>query len=176
MKEHFFHDSKRKEWFVRNEVGVYAVSSLEIMNLRPPSFRFILALVGASLILWGAKGQVLNIPGLLEVNLFEMNRSAAWALVISALIAAGLAWLRPVVFAWLAWGFAVGSLAFLLKDLWSNVQMLSAGFEEMKAAGIPAPDLERLLKSTQIKPGAVSVVSGLLIQAVGLSLRRKPRV
>lgn len=143
------------------------------MSLRPPSFRIILALVGAFLILWGAKGVVLNIPGLLEFNLFEMNRSAAWSLVISAVGVLALAWLRPAVFAWIAWGVAVGSLAFLLNDLWEKVQALTAGFADMKAAGVPAPDLDKMLRSTQIKPGAVGVAAGLMIQAVGLCLRHK---
>lgn len=143
------------------------------MSLRPPSFRVLLALVGASLVMWGAKGIVLNIPGLLEFNLFEMNRSAAWVLVSAAACALALAWLRPAVFSWIAWAVAVAALGWLLNDLWDKVQALSAGFAEMKAAGIPAPDLDKILRGTQIKPGAVAIVSGLVIQAVGLCLKHK---
>ena len=143
------------------------------MSLRPPSFRLLLALVGASLVMWGAKGIVLNIPGLLEFNLFEMNRSAAWVLVSAAACVLVLAWLRPAVFSWLAWAVALGALGWLLNDLFDKVQALSAGFAEMKAAGIPAPDLDKILRGTQIKPGAVAIVSGLVIQAVGLCLKHK---
>lgn len=144
------------------------------MTLRPPSFRIILALVGASLVLWGAKGIVLNIPGLLQFSLFEMNRSAAWVMVIATVIVVALAWFRPATAAWLGWCVALGALGWLLNDLWDKVQALSAGFAEMKAAGLPAPDLDKILKSTQIKPGAVAIASGLVIQAVGLCLKHRP--
>jgi hypothetical protein len=143
------------------------------MPLRPPSFRFVLALVGASLVLWGAKGEVLNMPMIGVVSLFEMNQAAAWALVAAAVAVVGLAWLRRAVFAWIAWIVAVGALAFLVNDLWAKVDLLATGFEEMKAAGIPAPDLDSIIKRTEIKPGAVSLVVGLVIQAVGLMLVRR---
>lgn len=143
------------------------------MSLRPPSFRIILALVGASLVLWGAKGVVLNIPGLLEFNLFEMNRAAAWALVSATVGVLLLAWLRPAMFAWMAWCVALGSLAFLLNDLNGKIQALGAGFAEMSANGMPAPDLNKMIRSTQIRPGAVAIGAGLVIQAVGLCLRHR---
>ena len=143
------------------------------MSLSPPSFRIILALVGACLILWGAKGVVLNIPGLLEFNLFEMNRSAAWAMVSAAVGVLLLAWLRPAMFAWMAWCVAMGSLAFLLNDLNGKIQALGAGFAEMSAAVMPAPDLNKMVRSTQIRPGAVAIGAGLAIQAIGLCLRRR---
>lgn len=143
------------------------------MSLRPPSFRIILALVGASLVLWGAKGVVLNIPGMLEFSLFEMNHSAAWAMVMATVGVVALAWLRPAVFAWLGWCVAVVALAWLLHDLWEKVQALTLSFAEMKEAGLPAPDMDKILRSTQIKPGAVAIASGLVIQAVGLCLKHK---
>ena len=143
------------------------------MSLRPPSFRIILALVGACLILWGAKGVVLNIPGLLEFNLFEMNRSAAWSMVSAAVGVLLLAWLRPAMFAWIAWCVAVASLAFLLNDLNVKIQALGTGFAEMSAAGMPAPDLNKMIRSTQIRPGAVAIGAGLAIQAIGLCLKRR---
>lgn len=123
--------------------------------------------------LWGAKGVVLNIPGLLEFSLFEMNRSAAWVMVIANVAVVVLAWFRPAAAAWLGWCVALGALGWLFNDLWDKIQALSVGFAEMKAAGIPAPDLDRILKSTQIKPGAVAIASGLVIQAVGLCLKHK---
>lgn len=144
------------------------------MSLRPPTFRIILALLGASLVLWGAKGVVLNIPGLLEFSLFEMNRSAAWVMVIATVAVVALAWFRPAAAAWLGWCVALGALGWLFNDLWDKIQALSVGFAEMKAAGIPAPDLDKILKSTQIKPGAVAIAAGLVIQAVGLCLKHKP--
>lgn len=109
------------------------------------------------------------------VSLFEMNRAAAWTLVSAAVGVLALAWLRPVVFAWLAWLVAVGALTFLVKDLWDKVDLLAVKFEEMKAAGLPAVDLDSIIKGTQIKPGAVSLVVGLVIQMVGLSLGRRKR-
>ncbi|HSJ04249.1 MAG: hypothetical protein ACAI34_08720 [Verrucomicrobium sp.] len=143
------------------------------MPLRPPSFRFVLALVGASLILWGAKGEVLNMPMVGVVSLFEMNRAASWVLVSAAVGVVSLAWLRPAFLAWIAWVVAVGALAFLVKDLWHSVDLLTVRFEEMKAAGLPAVDLDGIIKGTQIKPGAVSLVAGLVIQMVGLMLTRR---
>lgn len=143
------------------------------MPLRPPSFRFVLALAGASLILWGAKGEVLNMPMIGVVSLFEMNRAAAWALVSSAVTVVALAWLRPAILAWIAWIVAVGALTFLVKDLWDKVDLLAKGFAEMKAAGLPALDLNTVIRDTQIKPGAVSLVAGLVIQMVGLMLTRR---
>ena len=83
------------------------------MTLRPPTFRMILALLGASLVLWGAKGEVLNIPGLQQFSLFAMNHSAAWVLVIATVAVVMLAWFRPALFAWLGWCVAVASLAWL---------------------------------------------------------------
>jgi hypothetical protein len=150
-----------------------SLSQRQAVSFRPPSFRIILCLVGACLVLWGAKGVVLNIPGLQEFSLFGMNYSAAWAMVISTVAVVMLAWFRPAVFAWIGWCVAVGALAWLLNDLWDKVRALSAGFAEMKAAGVPAPDLDKILKSTQIKPGAVAIGSGLIIQAVGLCLKHK---
>jgi hypothetical protein len=149
-------------------------STRQSMNLRAPTFRMILALLGASLVLWGAKGVVLNIPGMPPFSLFDMNRSAAWAMVVSTVAVVMLALFRPVVLAWLGWCIAVGSLVWLMNDLWEQVRALSAGFAELKAAGMPAPDLDKILKATQIKPGAVAIVSGLVIQAVGLCVRHKP--
>ena len=155
--------------------GRFATSlpSNHAMRLLPPSLRIVLVLLGASLVMWGAKGVVLDIPGLLEFNLFEMNRPAAWVLVLASVAVVGLALLRPAVLAWLGWCAALGALAFLLKDLWDKVDALSAGFAEMKAAGMPAPDLDKMLAGTKIKPGAVSIGCGLVIQAVALCLKRR---
>lgn len=138
-----------------------------------PFPRFVLSLVGASLILWGAKGEVLNMPMIGVVSLFEMNRAAAWTLVSAAVIVMALAWLRSAWYAWIAWIIAVGALSFLVKDLWSKVDLLAAGFEELKAAGLPAMDLNSIISKTQIKPGAVSLAVGLVIQMVGLLLTRR---
>ncbi|MFZ4766750.1 MAG: hypothetical protein ACOYMN_17500 [Roseimicrobium sp.] len=143
------------------------------MSLHPPSFRVVLALVGASLICWGAKGVVLQIPGLLECSLFEVNRAAAWCLLVAAIAVLTLSWLRTSLYAWLAWAAAMAAMAFLLNDLHTKVHALEVGFAEMRATGLPAPDLAKLLHSTKIRPGAVSIAAGLAIQAIALCMRRR---
>jgi hypothetical protein len=149
-------------------------SHRQAVTLRPPSFRIILCLVGACLVLWGAKGVVLgNVPMIREVNLFDWSRTASWLLegaVVGVLL---LAWLRPAIFAWLAWCLAVGALAYMLHDLWTQVSLYSAHSAESAAAGDFALDVTKIINSIEIRPGAVALVSGLVIQAVGLCLNPK---
>src|SRR3954467_1526274 len=115
------------------------------MTLRPPSFRIVLALVGASLVLLGARGVVLgNVPMIREVNLFDWSRTASWLLegaVVGVLL---LAWMRPAIFAWLAWCVAVGALGYMLNDLWTQVSLYSASSAESAAAGDFAVDVAKM--------------------------------
>lgn len=144
------------------------------MTFRPPTFRIILALVGASLVLWGAKGVVLHVPVMSNVSLFDISRAASWTLVCATLGVLLLAWLRPVGLAWLAWCVALAALAYMLNDLWHKVHDLSASIAASTAAGDAGPDMQKLIGDTVIKPGAVAIASGLVIQAVGLCLRHGP--
>lgn len=135
------------------------------MNLPPPTFRVVLALAGATLVLWGAKGVILLMSPLGALSLFEMNRNAAWVLVIAAVGVVATSWLRVRSVAWLAWLVAVGSLVLLVQDLSSTVTAL-------RAVGM-APSVDQIMSTIVIKPGAVALICGLVIQAVGLSLKRK---
>jgi hypothetical protein len=145
----------------------------QVMSLRPPSFRIVLALVGASLVLFGARGVVLgNVPMIQEVNLFDWSRSASWLLEIAVVAVIPLAWIRPAMVAWLAWGTAVGALAYMLQGLWTQVELFSASSAASAAAGEFALDVPKILQSIEIRPGAVAILSGLTIQAVGLCLKQ----
>ena len=143
------------------------------MSLRPPFFRFVLALMGAAVLVWGTREVALNIPGLQTINLFEISRTFTIAMIAASVGVVGLSWVRPAVFGWLCWLVAVGALAWMGWDQWSKLQELGKQFAEAKAEGVPMPDLNKMLRDTQIKPGAVAVVSGLVIQFVGLCLKRK---
>lgn len=134
--------------------------------MRPPTFRIILALAGATLILWGAKGAILEMPVLGILSLFEMNRNAAIVLILASVVAVGASWLQPRFIAWLAWALAVGSVVYLLQDL-------SVKITTLRDAGLPPGTVDRVIDGIVIKPGAISVLCGLVIQAVGLSLTRK---
>lgn len=136
------------------------------MSLRPPSFRIILALVGASLILWGAKGEVLKLPGLDTFSFFQMGVTTAWSLVVSAVAVVALSFLRTASLAWLAWVAAVGAVAWFANDIYSLVS-------RMKTDETLAPIVEAALRTKEFKPGAVAIAAGLVIQAVGLCLRKK---
>src|SRR4051812_10253577 len=144
------------------------------MTLRPPAFRIVLALVGASLVLMGARGVVLgNVPMIREVNLFDWSQSASWLLEGAVVAVILLAWIRPAIFAWLAWCTAVGALAWMLHGLWTQVELFSANSAANAAAGDFALDVPKLLKSIEIRPGAVAIISGLVIQAVGLCMKQR---
>lgn len=143
------------------------------MALRPPSFRFVLALLGACLVLWGARGVVLNIPGLDEISLFDVSKTAAWVLLGASVATVTVAWMRLSIFAWLCWTVAVASLAFMAWEQWETLTKLRASFAEAEAAGMRMPDLDKMLRNTEVKPGAVSVLAGLIIQCIGLCLRRR---
>jgi hypothetical protein len=161
--------SLRETRFARN-----SLPARRAMKLPPPTFRIILALAGASLVLWGAKGEVLNVPGMSVINVFDINRTASWMMVIAAVATFGLAWLRPAIFAWLAWSVAMGALAWMLYEVWVDVRYLSENYAAMREEGFQAPDLQKIIQDTTILPGAVAILSGLVIQAVALCLKRKP--
>lgn len=145
------------------------------MSLRPPFFRFVLALMGAAMVVWGAREVALNIPGLQTINLFEISRTFTMVMIAASVAVVGMSWVPRPVFGWICWLVAVGALGWMAWDQWSTLQELGRKFEEAKAEGMPMPDLKKMLKDTQIKPGAVAVVSGLVIQFVGLCLKRKTR-
>jgi hypothetical protein len=144
------------------------LSPRNAMNLRPPSFRIVLALVGAFLVLWGSKGEVLNLPGLGIFSFFEMSQTNAWTLVASSVLVCLLSFLRPPWIAWIAWIAAIVTVALFARGLYLQVQ-------EMRARGL-APIVDIALRTKEIKPGAVAILAGLVIQGVGLCLKRGPAV
>jgi hypothetical protein len=145
------------------------------MSLRPPFFRFVLALMGAAVLVWGTREVALNIPGLQTINLFEVSRTFTIVMIVASVAVVGMSWVKRPIFGWLCWLVAIGALGWMAWDQWSTLQKLAKQFAEAKAEGIPMPDLDKMLKDTQIKPGAVAVVSGLVIQFVGLCLKSKPK-
>lgn len=145
------------------------------MTLRPPFFRFVLALMGAALVVWGAREVALNIPGLQTINLFEISRAFTITMIAGSVAVVGMSWVPKPIFGWLCWLVAVGALGWMAYDQWAEFQKLAKELAAAKAEGLPVPDLDKMLKATEIKPGAVAVVSGLVIQFVGLCLKRKPK-
>jgi hypothetical protein len=148
------------------------------MSLRPPFFRFVLALMGACFVVWGAKGGFLNIPGMGAVQLFDFKRDAAWAFVAASVAIVPLTLLSRRALAWLAWASAVGILSFILVSLWNKTQSTLASIEESNQEMISmgfAPTKVDLSYSNVVRSGAVAVVSGVVIQFVGLCLKRKSK-
>lgn len=137
------------------------------MNLRPPTFRSILALAGATLILWGAKGDILDMPMMGKLDLFDMHQNAAWVLIFGAVAAVTTSWLRQRVVAWAFWVMAISSLAYLVYDLYVKVQALRL------VDSLPPGTVDQIINGTVLKPGAIAVLCGLVLQGVGLSLTRK---
>jgi hypothetical protein len=122
-------------------------------------------LIGACLVTIGARWPVLNLPVLGDLNLMEMYRTEAWTVCIASALAVPLAWFGRRGLAGLAVVVAVAALACLFGELYSKLS-------EMKAAGMLA-DVEKVMRGTRIKPGAVCVGGGLLLQCVALMFRPK---
>jgi hypothetical protein len=140
------------------------------MNLRPPSFRLVLALAGACLVLWGAKhGGVLSV-GKQVFGLFDQNRNVAWIAVAGSVAVAATAWMRPAWPARVAWLVAAMALSWwcwelsvLARTALANLEQANRQLSEM---GMSAIQLE-----TGIEPGAIAILSGLVIQGIGLCLK-----
>lgn len=125
-----------------------------------------LALLGATLVAWGAWNPVLRMPLMGDLNLFTLDRSAAWTLCAAVGLTMAMVWLRFRAFAWLAFLSAVASVALLCHDFFARV-------DQLKAMGAPAHMVDDVLRSITIKPGAVGVGAGLVILAVSLGLSRR---
>ena len=57
--------------------------------------------------------------------------------------------------------------------MWVAVQLHLANSAANAAAGDFALDVAQILKTIEIRPGAVAILAGLVIQAIGLGLKRK---
>jgi hypothetical protein len=108
-----------------------------------------------------------------EVNLFDWSRSASWLLEGAVVAVLLLACIRPAIFAWLAWCTAVGALVYMVDGMWVAVQLHLANSAANAAAGDFALDVAQILKTIEIRPGAVAILAGLVIQAIGLGLKRR---
>lgn len=154
------------------------------MTLRPPFFRFVLALVGACLVVWGAKGVVLNIPGLQEISLFEVSRAATWTLISSSVLVVVLVgvratlrltspllhWVKTPSVTWLAWTVALGALCFMAWSRGYEFYRMIQQYDEAKSLGLSLPDPRDFLRKSEVKPGLIGVIAGLVIQFVGVCL------
>jgi len=139
------------------------------MTLRPPSFHLLLSLIGATLVLWGARNAVLYMPVLGEISLFEMDSVAAWTLTVAAAAAMVFTWMAPRGLAWASFLVAISAIGILCHDLMTRV-------EQVRGLGSQAALLvNRAMHEAQVKPGAVGVLAGIVILALALSLRSGPR-
>ena len=53
------------------------------------------------------------------------------------------------------------------------MQYLSENYAAMRAEGMQAPDLKKIIQDTKVLPGAVAILSGLVLQAIALCLKRR---
>ncbi len=136
------------------------------MNIRTAPYRLALALLGATLVLWGAKAAVLFMPMTGNLNLFVMNKAAAWTLCCATSIAVVFSVLPPRWLAWAALGTAVGAIC-------SLCYMLIARVQHLKELGAPEDVINQALRDITIKPGAVAVLCGITILAVALGMKRR---
>jgi hypothetical protein len=136
------------------------------MNLRVAPYSLALALLGGTLVLWGAKAAVLSIPLSGELNLFSINKIAAWTLCFSTLIAVIFGVIQPRWLAWAAMGTSTGAIISLSYTLMMKVKHL-------KDLGAPGDMIDQTLTEITVKPGAVAVLSGLTILAVGIGMKRR---
>ncbi len=124
----------------------------------------LITLVGACLVALGSRGAVVHLPGLEDVNLFEMGRAAAWTVCVGAALAVPLAWMRQRLLAALCVAAALMAVGYLFHELSDQIHALQQ---------ITATDstLGQILAATQFKPGAACVGGGLLIQIIALVFR-----
>jgi hypothetical protein len=126
-----------------------------------------IVLIGACLVTVGARWPVLNMPVLGDLNLMEMYRTEAWTVCIASALAAPFAWLGRRALAAAAVLVSAAALMYMFSELFSKLS-------EMKQAGMLA-DVEKVLRGTRIKSGAVCVGGGLLLQFVTLMFRPRMR-
>lgn len=127
----------------------------------------LIVLIGACLVTIGSRWPVLNMPVLEDLNLMEMYRTEAWTVCVASALAVPFAWIGRRGLAVAAVVVSVAALGYLFFELFSKVT-------EMKEAGMLA-DVERVMRGTRIKPGAVCVGGGLLLQFTTLMFRPKMR-
>ena len=143
------------------------------MALRPPSFRLLLSLIGATLVLWGARATDLHIPIAGDVNLLELNRTAALTLIFAAVAAMVFLWVPKRWAAWLSFAVALGAVVFLCHDLYDMI--CQAETLRQNSAALHNV-MDKVLKNAEIKPGAVGVGAGIVLLGVALGLRAPAKV
>ena len=127
----------------------------------------LLALVGACLVVFGAREPLVHMP-MGDTTLADASQWVPWALrgaavVVLVFVACRIRWAG-----WLAWIFAVGALGYVGFGLWSQVA-------ELKRSAEGEPDMlrfvEQSLAGTRLLPGTVYLVGGLLVQLLALIIR-----
>ena len=124
-------------------------------------------LIGACLVTVGARWPVLNMPVLGDLNLMEMYRTEAWIVCIASALAVPLSWVGRRALAAAFVVVSAAALMYLFSELFSKLS-------EMKEAGMFA-DVEKVMRGTRIRAGAVCVGGGLLLQFTALMFRPKMR-
>jgi hypothetical protein len=132
-------------------------------------FSPLITLVGACLVALGSRGAVVHLPGLEDVNLFEMGRAAAWTVCVGAALAVPLAWMRQRLLAAICVAVALMAVGYLFHDLADQMHAL----QQITTAD---STLGKILASTEFKPGAACVGGGLLIQVIALVFRDRGAV
>jgi hypothetical protein len=126
----------------------------------------LITLIGACLVALGSRGAVVHLPGLEDVNLFEMGRAAAWTVCVGAALAVPLAWMRQRLLAALCLAVALMAVGYLFHELSDQIHAL----QQITAAD---STLGQILAAAQFKPGAACVGGGLLIQVIALVFRHR---
>ena len=127
----------------------------------------ILALIGACLVVFGAREPLAHMP-MGDTSLADASQWVTWtvraaAVVVLLFVAVRIRW--P---GWLAWIIAIGALAYVGNHLWSQIA-------ELKRSAAGDPDMlrfvEKTLDGTRLLPGSVYLAGGLLVQLLALIIR-----
>jgi hypothetical protein len=118
---------------------------------------------------FGTQEPLVHMP-LGDTSLADASQTATWIVRIAGVVALIFIVSRLKLPGWAAWLIAVGALAYVGYDLASQITSLK---HEAAAAGDPAfvRTVEQTLAETHMKPGAVYLASGLMLQLLALLVR-----
>ena len=125
-----------------------------------------IVLIGACLVTWGARSPVVNVPVLGDVLLFELSQAAAWTLCLSSALAVLLLLLKQRALSLTAVVVSIVAAVLLARELTTKITQLKS---EGKVSNV-----ETVLRDAHVRPGAVFLGGGLLIQLLGIMFRSQP--